>query len=97
MRSIAIATAFALLAACASAPDKKTPAKSEEPTAMNSDEEVVSFLADQTKEIEPLAKASNLAWYDASVSGSDADWAKSKATEDALNRYYANPELFAKV
>lgn len=98
MRSIALIAAAALLTSCANAPDKKTTqVKSEEPTAMNVDEEVVSFLADQTKEIEPLAKASSLAWYEASVSGKKEDWAKSTQAEDALNRYFSNSELFAKV
>ncbi|MBN2358528.1 MAG: M2 family metallopeptidase [Deltaproteobacteria bacterium] len=98
MRSIALVAAAALLVCCTSAPEKKpTPVHSEEPTAVNIDEEVLPFLADQTKELEPLAKAANQAWYEASVSGKDEDWEKSKQAEDTLNRYFANTELFAKV
>ena len=54
-------------------------------------------MAAQVEQLKPMALAANLSWYQASVTGTDEAWAASKAAQDKLNRFYADPPRFARV
>jgi peptidyl-dipeptidase A len=56
-----------------------------------------AFVTQQTELLKPLYVASSRTWYQASVTGKDEDFAKSREAENALNRFYADPERFAQV
>ena len=56
-----------------------------------------SFVAEQTALLKPLYVASNHAWYQASLTGKDDDFAKSREAENELNRFFADPKRFAAV
>lgn len=61
------------------------------------EQRAADVLARHTKEIQPLEKTLNLAWWKANVTGVEADF---KKKEDAQNRYdekLADPKYFAEV
>ena len=49
------------------------------------------------KEIQPLEKAVNLAWWDANVSGKDDDFKKKEEAQNKYDERLSDPELFAEL
>jgi len=68
-----------------------------EPTATPAKVDAATFIRQQTALLTPLDKAASLGWWNASVSGSKADFARSTQAMDAFNRYLADPHRFATV
>jgi peptidyl-dipeptidase A len=83
-----------LLTACAGKPQEK-PAQQPPPATL--DKEATAFLAEQVPTLAGLDKTCNLAWYDASVSGTDEAWKKSADADAARDRFLADPERFKKL
>jgi len=82
-----------LLIACATS----TKTEDQGGKTMDSQQGATAYLTAQENILKPLVTASNLAWYEASVSGSDEDWTKSQAAEDAVNGFLADADRFARV
>src|SRR6476646_9751434 len=49
------------------------------------------------KEIQPLEKAVNLAWWDANVSGKDDDFKKKEEAQNKYDERLSDPKLFAEL
>ena len=60
-------------------------------------QKLADFLQAQTKGLKNLEKQSNIAWFTASTTGTDAAFADSKVKEQALLSWLANSERFAQV
>jgi peptidyl-dipeptidase A len=56
-----------------------------------------AFVAAQTELLKPLQIESNRTWFQASVSGKDEDFAKSRDAENATLRFLADPQRFTQV
>jgi peptidyl-dipeptidase A len=56
-----------------------------------------AFVTAQVQQLKPMALDANLSWYQASVTGTDKAWARSKESQDKLNRFFADPARFAQV
>ena len=84
-----------LLLACSSTKPSSRPGA--EGAAESPEREAAAFVAAQVEQLKPMALAANLSWYQASVTGTDEAWAASKAAQDKLNRFYADPPRFARV
>ncbi len=61
------------------------------------DTDAAAFLAEVTAQLEPLRLEEAMSWWQASVTGTDGDFARSRAAEDALNAYLSDPQRFARV
>lgn len=59
--------------------------------------DLATFLARVVEELEPLRRDEALSWYEASVTGSDEAFARSRRAADALNAFLADPQRFAEV
>ncbi len=57
--------------------------------------ELLSFLNKFDAIVQPLTKESALAYWNASISGNDADWEKSEALNIELTKVFSNKEDFA--
>jgi len=57
--------------------------------------ELKTFIAKYDSVVQPLAKESNLAYWNASISGKDEDWKKSEDLSIKLTKVYSNKEDFA--
>jgi len=95
MRFLALALAPLLASACATS--SSTPSEKQGSPAVETESAFAPYFEAQIATFRPLALTSNLAWYDASVSGSDEAWTKSQAAEDAVNRFLADPDRFARL
>jgi len=60
-------------------------------------DEFRQFLSDFEAAFPPLSKEANLAYFDATVSGKDEDYAKSADLEVKRSAYFTNTEHFAKL
>jgi peptidyl-dipeptidase A len=56
-----------------------------------------AFVAAQTELLKPLQIESSRAWFQASITGKDEDFAKSRDAENAALRFLADPGRFAQV
>ncbi len=65
--------------------------------AADTDAEARAFIDAYTTGLKPLSIAAGKAWYAASVTGTDADFATSRAAQDAVNAFLANAERFGRV
>lgn len=52
------------------------------------------FLDEHTAKLRPLEVASAVAWWDANVSGNDADFKKKEQAQNRLDEMLANPDTF---
>ncbi len=82
-----------LAAACASTANTSDPKAAEGSV----DQQLATYLEAQVALLQPMDKAANLAWYEASTTGTDAAFTHSKETEEALLRFYADPDRFARL
>ncbi len=57
--------------------------------------ELIAFIKKFDAEVQPLSKESNLAYWNASISGKDEDWKKSEDLNIKLTKLFANKEDFA--
>ncbi|MBI5511939.1 MAG: M2 family metallopeptidase [Deltaproteobacteria bacterium] len=86
---------FALaLAGCAGKPPVAPAGGAPPPGA---DQEVTTFLATQSATLALLDKNANLAWYEASIAGTDEAFKNSETRDGERNRFLADPELFKQV
>lgn len=98
MRRIPLLLAATALA-CATAPKAPPPAPAEtkEAAVFASEAQLTAWLDAQTAELAALDEAAGRAWYTSSITGTDADFAKTKAAADALDAWLADGGRFAKV
>lgn len=89
--------------ACATSSDKTTetptqPAKNtQENPAMGSEQAFKGYLEQQVALVKPLQISANLAWYDASISGTEQAFARAAETENAYSRYVSDKERFTQI
>lgn len=76
----------------ASAPAQPASASASQPTGS-----AAAFVASQTEAVRPLEIAANKAWFEASITGTEAAFAKSQQAENAMLRFYSDPARFAQV
>ncbi len=55
------------------------------------------FIADHEKKIRPLDVAAGLAWWNANISGNDADFKKKEETQNKIDEALASREVFAEL
>jgi peptidyl-dipeptidase A len=55
------------------------------------------FVKDHERRIKPLDIANNKAWWDASISGTDADWEKKTRAQNRLDSALADRKVFAQL
>lgn len=58
-------------------------------------DELIAFINKFDSIVQPLTKASSLAYWNASISGKEADWKKSEELNIELTKVFANKEDFA--
>ena len=56
-----------------------------------------SIITDHEQKIRPIEIANNKAWWDANVSGNDADFAAKEKAQNALDAVLADPARFARI
>jgi peptidyl-dipeptidase A len=66
-----------------------------ESETMKMENKLKSFIADYEQRVEPLYTASNLAYWDASISGKPEDWARAEEAQLKLTELHASKEDFA--
>jgi len=90
-------TMFALATAlsCNPPPPEAKPAPASAPADQNA--EAQSFLTAQVATYADLEKNANLAWYQASITGTDAEFQKSADADNAKNAYLADAQVFEKL
>ena len=59
--------------------------------------EFSDFLTQFNAKLIPLSKKANIAYFKATISGADADYAKAADLELQMSRLFANKEDFAKL
>jgi peptidyl-dipeptidase A len=84
-----------LVSACAGKPQENKPTQ---PTpAASLDLEAASFLKEQVATLATVDKLANIAWYDASVVGTDEAFKKSAEADAARDLFLSDPERFKKL
>lgn len=63
--------------------------------AKNNDMEVAKFIDVQVNRLKPLEQEANLAWYEASVTGTDPAFKRSEQAQNALDLFFADRDVFA--
>lgn len=63
----------------------------------SADDRAAAFVKGHEAKLGPLERASALAWWDANVSGSDADFEAKEAAQNALDAVLADPRKFAEL
>ena len=58
------------------------------------EEQFIEFLQDYYSIVEPLNKKINISYFDASISGKEADYEKSADYQIEISKYYSNKEMF---
>ncbi len=66
-------------------------------TAQDTTQEAKKFVAENEAKIQPLEIEIGKAWWNANVSGNDADFAAKEAAENKLNEALSNREQFARL
>jgi peptidyl-dipeptidase A len=61
------------------------------------DERAAKVIADHAAQIQPLEKKTNLAWWDANVSGKDEDFKKKEEAQNAYDEKLSDPVFFKEV
>ena len=92
MRTFAFLGLASVLAACAGKPQSQQ--HTEPPLPPNVDSEAATFLKDQVATLSSLDKTANIAWYDASILGTDEAFKKSAEADAARDHFLADPERF---
>jgi peptidyl-dipeptidase A len=92
MRTITFPGLVFALAACAGKPQSQQ--HTEPPLPPNVDSAAAAFLKDQVATLSNLDKTANIAWYDASILGTDEAFKKSAEADAARDHFLADPERF---
>ncbi len=58
------------------------------------EEQFIEFLQDYYSNVEPLNKKINISYFDASISGKEADYEKSADYQIQISKFYSNKEMF---
>src|SRR5262245_44137245 len=66
-------------------------------TAQDASAEARKFVADHEKNVQPLEIEIGRAWWNANISGKDADFAAKEEAENRLNEALANRQQFARL
>ena len=66
-------------------------------TAQLADDEAKAFVANHVKTIRPLEIAAGKAWWNANISGTDADFARKEERQNAIDAALADKDTFAKL
>ncbi len=66
-------------------------------SAQLADDEAKAFVANHVKTIRPLEIAAGKAWWNANISGTDADFARKEERQNAIDAALADKDTFAKL
>ena len=58
------------------------------------EEQLIEYLEEYYSKVEPLTKKVNISYFDASISGKEADYEKSAAYQIEISKFYSNKEMF---
>lgn len=95
MRFVAFFFIGSMMIACASS--SSISPKGHEKQTMTRNEQAQLFVDEQTQKLRALLIDSNKTWFEAATTGTDAAFEKSKAADQARDRFLSNPDTFAKV
>ena len=61
------------------------------------EEQLIEYLEEYYSKVEPLTKKVNTSYFDASISGKEADYEKSAGYQIEISKFYSNKEMFKRL